>query len=1044
MLKCNLIIIILIILLYITITAAQELQKTKPGDKSPDLAIGFVKTKTISNSFLNEGSFSNYSSSNRTAFSGITYKDITYLGDMDLWLGIPEGDWTPKIWDETKFDSVSLGPTVTGTFFGFYKFYRNGTDWGPVPGSRSQNFSGNLLLSDLYSVPGESDLPLLANSSFPLSWPENIYGDRVWPGVWSIDRETSLFSPGKFRADQEVYFEFTDIGYASNYYPMGIEYLNFLDKPMRGHDIGAKVTANILAFNDSYAQDFFFIDLKIMNVSQWNYHSAYLGLNFAPLVFREDIERKYYHDGNDNQYIGYLSNEYEQDTGQLYNYNLAYYFFDIDTSPFPDLLTRSCDYVGLKLLQTPFAFPNDEKDNDKDGLVDEAEEQLGLTGWHWFNTESISRFTYSPGRSHETVIDHPLKRGELVQYKVMSGDTTGLLPVEQERFFYPESGFLNPDFDNFGGEAIGTASLEFQMLLCSGPFNWQAGETVRFAFAVVFGKDLKELKSNSRVAQTIYDNNYQRMSPPPAPTVTAVAGDKQVTLYWDNGAEKEADFLTGYSDFEGYRLYRTTVNPALNQWGEQINDGQGKLVGFVPIAEFDLNDEIQGIDPQYPHLYLGGDTGIRHSWTDTTVLNGISYWYAVCAYDRGITPDSLLNPHGWPSFQSLENTRGTDHELYRNLVKITPTAPSSNYQSSDLSLSPLPGTVGNGVMNADIVDPLQITGSTYTVIFNDSTTGIVTYDVFNEQENSFTLQQVNQVNGEEGEMFDGIRLSVQKFNEVDFWENASGWIRYESGDSSVCNYSIKFIPLIANPPACDYLVRFTAKGDTGFILHKTAPFEIWNLTRNQQVAWEIFSNSPDDSTDSLKAVWSSGDAITFREEVDNSLELGWRLWLTKNPEIVYIKRDTIFEGYESIVYDTNYVDIAPKTGDAFQIVTTRPFRTGDRFCLQTKKVASHQITKNDLAQIKVVPNPYLVYADWEQHTEDHRLAFTHLPAKCQVIIFNVTGDVVAVLNHDNLYSGTSFWDLQSHEGMEVASGLYVYVVKTPEGKTRDGKFVVIR
>ena len=60
------------------------------------------------------------------------------------------------------------------------------------------------------------------------------------------------------------------------------------------------------------------------------------------------------------------------------------------------------------------------------------------------------------------------------------------------------------------------------------------------------------------------------------------------------------------------------------------------------------------------------------------------------------------------------------------------------------------------------------------------------------------------------------------------------------------------------------------------------------------------------------------------------------------------------------------------------------------------------------------------------------------------MIFNVIGDVVAVLKHEDMFSGTAFWDLQSFEGMEVASGLYLYVVKTVEGKTKDGKFVVIR
>ena len=142
--------------------------------------------------------------------------------------------------------------------------------------------------------------------------------------------------------------------------------------------------------------------------------------------------------------------------------------------------------------------------------------------------------------------------------------------------------------------------------------------------------------------------------------------------------------------------------------------------------------------------------------------------------------------------------------------------------------------------------------------------------------------------------------------------------------------------------------------------------------------------------------------------------------------------------------DTIITDNAPQTGDVARIVSTKPFRSGDRFCLQTAQVQSRSAGKNELSQIKVVPNPYLVTAGWELHRDDHRLSFTHLPAQCEIMIFNVTGDIVAVIQHDDLHSGAAFWDLLSYEGMEVASGLYLYVVKTPQGKSADGKFVVIR
>src|SRR3989304_4620579 len=44
---------------------------------------------------------------------------------------------------------------------------------------------------------------------------------------------------------------------------------------------------------------------------------------------------------------------------------------------------------------------------------------------------------------------------------------------------------------------------------------------------------------------------------PPKPNVTVVPGEDRVTLYWDNASENSIDPLTGFNDFEGYKIYRS-------------------------------------------------------------------------------------------------------------------------------------------------------------------------------------------------------------------------------------------------------------------------------------------------------------------------------------------------------------------------------------------------------------------------------------------------------------------------------------------------------
>jgi len=988
---------------------------------SPDLGVGIIDVGPIKNRFFNNGRFAGW---------GTTYKNVTYFSEIDLWLGIPEGPWSPREWDDSAQVYISAGPTVSGTFFD----YNADTDWGPVPNSRGEQFSGDIMLSDIY--PGiEEDAPLLANSSYPLSWVENIYGERVWRGGWLKDPISGQVIPGKFKAGQEVLFELTDTDYADEEY---FKYYDFIDKPLKGYAIGARVSGRMMAFDDSYRDNLIIVDLKIVNKSPWDYHDVYLGLLFSPYVYAKYIDRReWVGTYSPRYYVNYIkTGSGDQDRN---SYNLAYFYSKtLPTAPPIELF-----YSGIKLLETPLAALPDGKDNDGDGTIDEPEgEQLGLTGFHWFNTIGWYRhIPIGPGQFFSRLINSPLKRGEIIQYKVLAGDTSGLIPEEQERFFYPKTGVVDPNFDDMRGKSF---LLWDEFLMSSGPFRFSSGDTIRFAFALVFGRDLEDLKRISRIAQKIYDSDYGRMEAPYAPRVSAVPGDSRVTLYWDNAAEDSADFLTGYQDFEGYRIYRTAVDPAKKQWGDPIFDGQGKLVGFVPIAQCDLIDNIKGLDPQYPHLNLGSDSGLFHTWTDTTVQNGVTYWYAVCAYDRGIRQDSLLNPDQWLPFRSLENSRGSDPSLYRNLVRVTPGATAANYQTASLKLQPLPGTKGNGSIVPEIIDPAAVTGHAYLLAFDDTTDSRLSYSVIDENDHRVLLRDVDLVHGEPGPIFDGMRLYITTYTEAKLLPDSSGWFNWETGDSSDCNYRLKAINLLPQPILNSYEIRFTEAGDTSYLFHKIAPFEIWDVSNHRRLQWEIFGDSPTDSTDSLKAVWSSGDLIRIRELINGKYYFSWDFEITRHVEKVYTERDTIINNSRVTVIDTMILDNPPEVGDAARIVVTKPFHSGDRFRLETQQVSSFQAQESDLSKIRVVPNPYLVSAAWELSRQDHRLMFTHLPAKCEILIFNVVGDLVAALQHDNPHSGTTFWDLKSHEGMEVVSGLYLYVVKTPQGKTKEGKFVVVK
>jgi hypothetical protein len=69
--------------------------------------------------------------------------------------------------------------------------------------------------------------------------------------------------------------------------------------------------------------------------------------------------------------------------------------------------------------------------------------------------------------------------------------------------------------------------------------------------------------------------------------------------------------------------------------------------------------------------------------------------------------------------------------------------------------------------------------------------------------------------------------------------------------------------------------------------------------------------------------------------------------------------------------------------------------------------------------------------------------FIHLPTKCTIRIFTLTGDQVATLDHNDEVHGELEWDLLSQSGRAIASGVYIFSVESDLGK-QIGKFVLIR
>ena len=254
---------------------------------------------------------------------------------------------------------------------------------------------------------------------------------------------------------------------------------------------------------------------------------------------------------------------------------------------------------------------------------------------------------------------------------------------DSTHYFHPyrsEVGYgqLNPRFDSVEGLLYEKPEgLDCVFIMGSGPFDLAPGDSVPFSFCILMGKDENDLITNARIAQLMYDNNYQGARPPKAPNVIAREEDEKITLYWDDVSVHDKDIITGYEDFEGYRIYRSTDNGAT--WGDRYYDEESGTVYWKPYAQYDLDDDIEGYEKIMPHRYMGNNSGLVYKFEDNNVINGQEYIYAVCAYDRGFIPgDELLDPDNVAESKalnfevaSLENLLSNSPNL-SHIVKVIP------------------------------------------------------------------------------------------------------------------------------------------------------------------------------------------------------------------------------------------------------------------------------------------------------------------------------------------------------------------------------------
>ncbi|NUM78340.1 hypothetical protein HUU40_28595 [candidate division KSB1 bacterium] len=561
-------------------------------------------------------------------------------------------------------------------------------------------------------------------------------------------------------------------------------------------------------------------------------------------------------------------------------------------------------------------------------------------------------------------------------------------------------------------------------VFASGPFTLRAGRTERFSLALAFGADLEELENTVQIVQLIYNANYQFAVPPPMPTVTAEAGDGYVRLSWDDQAERGIDPVTLENDFEGYRVYRATDPEFRDVKVISTGRGTGPLGNGRPLAQFDMVNDKKGFSAQMVEgvaYYLGNNTGLAHTFIDTTVTNGQLYYYAVTAYDFG--SDSL---GFYPSENAIAVSRtprgGTI--LPKNVVSVRPNPRVRGFTRAEASNTTRVAGRGTGSVQVEVVNSALVPDNhtfelRFRTLFADSIRANV-FDLVDLTSDDTLFTNGYDLEGAgSGLVGTGLLPVVSTPNTVSV-DSASGFTA-----SSLTNGRLKMtyrnpLPINLKRP--------------GFPEDMTITFSDVPIDTSLHLRMKFyFLDKDNDGTLSLPFPDEFIDVVTYLPNNPIAYET-WRVEL-----------DTTGQAQRGTLK-------APTLGDVYEMKLIYPFENGEVYSFTTTGEFINPAAAQSLAAQEpyVVPNPYVGLASFEAERfaisgrGERRMEFRNLPQNCTIRIFTVRGELVQTLHHDGSDFGMVPWDLRSKDNLEIAPGLYLYHVDAgPLGK-HIGKFAIIK
>ncbi|MDZ7317288.1 MAG: hypothetical protein ONB24_14335, partial [candidate division KSB1 bacterium] len=523
--------------------------------------------------------------------------------------------------------------------------------------------------------------------------------------------------------------------------------------------------------------------------------------------------------------------------------------------------------------------------------------------------------------------------------------------------------------------------------------------------------------------------------------------------------------------------------------------------------------------------YLGEDTGLAYSFRDQTVQNGRTYYYAIVAYDYGIRGDELKGTsivtqdknYGIAPSENNVVIRKNEWEeiefIGPNVAIVTPGTPAAGETIKSEFNMDFRGAAGSGEIVPEVVDFNSLEkGHTYKIKFKiyriDSsyrfhagygyrytTSGYVVYDqtagdkvvyedVLTKNQDGFLTPKniltslvrydnettdpnddyyhISTSDYKYSEVFDGLRLKIKMGYRLPEYDYArSGWM---PGSSPI---NITFVEKNMQYFKWDYNIVFSddyvyetrltkAKGAT-LRDENERKFEANELLWGQKFKFKIINLNFADSTGQPALLDMVVQDLNRNGQFDM---IGDR---------ILVGSYNLKERWDGVIFIIDFLNCRdeselPKNNDVYAIRYLKPWMASDSvlFSVAAEKTTDRALLKSKMAEIRVVPNPYVASNLMEPSVvnkwlnQRRRLLFTNLPERCTIKIFTVSGVLVrelhapddAVTSYNGwgqANNGMLHWDMLTSEGLEIAAGMYFYHVKDDQtGEEITGKFAVIK